>query len=718
MTVTSPRVNAVLSVARAAEEGDYAVELSVSGDVPGVADRTAVATLSRAAARDLASDEAICQCLDQGSSPAQRMSAGKKLFDAVFPDDVASVWETLPPIADAGHWVRVRLDVQPPELAALPWELLSTGSEWLSLHRNISVWRGPAPKPATDPGQGPLRVLVVVCNPADQELLAEQEIARIADALAGQVGRQHVEILDGPGRPALIAEIDRFHPHVLHFIGHGMPGADRDTELAFNWVPPPGRQAGAVPCQCQAAAPATRWELASKDVGQLTDWAPSLVVMTACRTAPRQAAAGDPPTPSGGLVQAFLSAGTRAVVSMQADIQSKNVVPFSAALYRGLACSAPLEEAVALARRQIFREDDMGTTGDWALPVLTANTDPADVLRISFPTAEEAISGLGHRSEYSRLRMFVDQSVERRGAMHTFEPLLYLDKDDSRRLLVIEGNAPSNKKPGKTWFTYWCLLHCFLRGHQVTYVDLQKPVPYPESSADRDRKVASKQWLDAIRCIREACLSEDQLEPLAERAFDGFNTDLNALVSGLVKVGGSATPPVGPVPDQWLPFSEDQRNSQERARRICASFLSALQDSAGGRVHVIALDNAAKILDDDFSKVIYPALIRPVAEHKYPAIRIVLVTSDGWTGTRLPREDRELWTGLALKGFQLCQFMRLARDYCLRRGIDLAARPEVEELFRVMMTIISAEAPGQGVPVSVFESIFNGFLEPYGIGQP
>jgi hypothetical protein len=198
-------VNAVLSVTEAEGRDDYTVRLSVSRqDVPDPADQTASAALPRAAAGELVSDEAVCRCFGQGATQQKRMEAGQKLFDTVFRDDVAALWATLPPIADAGHRLRVRLDVQPTELAALPWELLSSGGQWAFLRRHVSLWRGPAPQPtAVEPDRGPLRILVVVCNPADHHLLSDQEIAKILGALESRLGHQHVEILDGPSRTTL-----------------------------------------------------------------------------------------------------------------------------------------------------------------------------------------------------------------------------------------------------------------------------------------------------------------------------------------------------------------------------------------------------------------------------------------------------------------------------------------------------------------------------------
>ena len=148
--------------------------------------------------------------------------------------------------------------------------------------------------------------------------------------------------------------------------------------------------------------------------------------------------------------------------------------------------SVPLDEIVAHARRQLYRE--VGDTGEWALPVLAARTDPADVLRISFAPTTASISCVSDRHEYARLRGFVDQFTERRNAWWALDP--QAEQADLRPVLVVGGRLVDGLRPGKTWLTYWCLFTCFLRGHRVSYVDLAKALRYREP---RRRDSASQQ---------------------------------------------------------------------------------------------------------------------------------------------------------------------------------------------------------------------------------
>ena len=104
---------------------------------------------------------------------------------------------------------------------------------------------------------------------------------------------------------------------------------------------------------------------------------------------------------------------------------------------------------------------------------------------------------------------------------------------------------------------------------------------------------------------------------------------------------------------------------------MCSEFLTALREASGGRPHVIALDHANSIIAEAFDAVVYPELIRPVAEDKRSEIRLVLVAPDDWLETRHPPADQgRMLASVHLEGFKPDQFMRLARDYCQRRGFD------------------------------------------------
>jgi len=105
------------------------------------------------------------------------------LFNAIFPGPIAAVYRSSLGRARAqGRGLRVRLRMEPSELAELPWEYLCDGEEdcFLALSAETPLVRHvPMPRPSRPIAvRPPLRVLVVLCSPTDVlPLDAEQERA-------------------------------------------------------------------------------------------------------------------------------------------------------------------------------------------------------------------------------------------------------------------------------------------------------------------------------------------------------------------------------------------------------------------------------------------------------------------------------------------------------------------------------------------------------------
>ncbi|WP_203930527.1 CHAT domain-containing protein [Virgisporangium ochraceum] len=618
-----------------------------------------------------------------GTDTADRRAMGERLFMATFRGEVARRWSVERAAATPAHPVRVRLDVASPVLRALPWELVREGTQWL-YRRDELIWsRGPmrGPEPAPPAEHGPLRVLVVVCSPDDPQFRADDEIAHIEAALAGINGLAHTEVLDGPSRYRLAETIDDLRPHVLHVIGHGMPRPGTGgAALHFNWMRP-NRHPVDHP---------EPWELMAEHVDELSmKWKPRLVVLNACRTA------GDPMEVIGGLAAAFLDSGVRAVVSMQADIDSPAAVIFSSALYRAIADSCRIDKAVALARRAIALQ--VADTDCWALPVLDLTHPPGCVLPRSFVADPHLVADVRARRGYADLRRFLDRSTERRTAWWTLDPPMEPEpvREPGRSLLVIGGSADPKTRSGKTWLVYWSLLACFLRGNRVTYVDLSSPVAYGDPTR---RAVAGgvKDWTTALRMIRDACQDPRQPEPLPCKAFYGFNAVLNALLRG-------AAPPTAdigePVRDEGLGFDDDVSRPDGRKAEIFATFFDALAAVSPDRLHVIALDNVHRIMEGAFDDVFYPLFLGPVAARRHRGLRVVVTGQNEWLDNHLPSGDHHLCQRIEVGGFAAGDYMRLARDYCRRNGL---AFERLEILFQKIQELLYG---GGYAPVTSFDEI-------------
>jgi hypothetical protein len=622
-----------------------------------------------------------------GASEADREAVGDRLFAALAGGSVGELWGNVRSSGSALAPLRVCLEIEPQPLRALPWELLRQDHAWLFRDAKLLWSRGN--HTAGGAGErGPLRVLLVVCNPADHKVMADEEVAVVGAALGSAPGRGHVQVLDGPSLTQLSVELERLRPHVLHFIGHGMPAVPGDTAgIPFNWIP------SGLPDGAPVPRP---WMLSSTAVVDLLGtWQPPLVVLNACRST------ADPMDRLGGLSEAFLAAGAGMVVSMQADVQSTAATSFVKVFYRKLWID-PVDKAVADGRRELYQKYQ--NAGDWALPVLHTRLDPASALKIRFTPTEESIRKLCGMKGFVDLKLFLDRAAQRRDAWWALDPLDQGDQGGMRSLLVVTGRS------GKTWFTLSCLLTCFLRGHRITYVNLAQKLKHPDPGYT-DREVQSKDWLDLLRTIREACVDPKQPEPLPESAFFGFNNLLNSLLAGnppldagmanAAAVGGGSD---GSGADQWRRFNDNAVRAEDRRARIFRAFLDALKDASGDRTHVLALDQAENVIGDSFRDVVYPQLIEPVAGGREPPIKLILVAHPEWIDEWLPSEDKGLWDpSVTLVDFEKREFIRLANEYCKRVGLDYGSH---ERLFLEAEKKLKAD----GVPVKLFAKI-NSMIE-------
>ncbi|MGY1582021.1 CHAT domain-containing protein [Streptomyces sp. MN13] len=652
------------------------VSLRVEGIGPGPA-REATEDFDLAAA--VQRTEGLREALLAGASDQERREAGDCLFKLLTPGPVGPLWHEAQACGTDQEPLRVCLEIEVEDLHSMPWELLRDQGTWLFHHpRMLSSRRHTAARsePNTDGHQspsvelGPLRVLVVVCNPNDRHQLADAEIARCGATLGMRHGRAHLQVLDGPSHENLFDEVRTWRPHILHFIGHGMPAVPgAPAKLPFNWA-----------TQQQSLPDAEeQWSLTSEDVTELLDeWQPRLVVLNACRTA------ADTVDRLGGLARAFLEAGVGAVVSMQADIDSPASVVFARALYAVLTQDGAVDQAVHAARRQL--RDKYGDKGWWALPVLTTRHGPEAALAIRPKPTEQAIARLCRHALYSELDLFVDRADERRVA---WRALGVTEQPADRQVLVVSGHSQTGcRHTGKTWLTRSCLLSCFVHGHRITYVDLAGRIP---TGTAAEPGPEHKDWLDLLRAIRAACMDDSQPEPLPPDAFSTFNVTLNALVEGIAPVTAEAQEL---VTDQWKPFNEQVGQADQRRKRIFGAFLDALRKASPERVHVLALDHAEFLLPTSCRNVVHPELIGPIARDTESPLRLILVATEDWISGALPAEDSTLWKKkpLRLGDFKIDEFMRLAEEYCERAGLDFSlAKPLLEKAYEY-----------QAAPVDVF----------------
>jgi hypothetical protein len=293
---------------------------------------------------------------------------GGAMFDALFTGDLRSSFDVSRHKAlAAGKGLRIKLRIQAPEVATLPWEYLydARTGEYLSLSKYSPIVRylelaSPVTPIEVEP---PLRLLAMVASPEDLPALnAERERLRVDTALADLTGAGLIEvgwILDGNWR-TLQRRLDEERWHLFHFSGHGRFDAARD-EGTVSLVDEHG-----------GSAPFSATQLARMLADQP---ALRLVVLNAC-----EGARGGSRDIFSGTASILVRRGIPAVLAMQYEIGDAAAVEFARTFYESLARGTPIDAAVAAARKAISFA--RGDSFEWGTPVLTTRAPDGVLFRL------------------------------------------------------------------------------------------------------------------------------------------------------------------------------------------------------------------------------------------------------------------------------------------------------------------------------------------------
>jgi DNA-binding beta-propeller fold protein YncE len=297
---------------------------------------------------------------------------GRKLFDFVFPPELrALLVASRQRAVQEGESLRVRLRVDPPELAALPWEFIYDPSrdDYLCLSaplvRYIDVLEPRRPMTVTPP----LRILAMIAQPGELDPLdVERERRRLTEAVAGlqAAGRVELHWVRDQTWWDLQAALDEGDRHVFHFIGHGAFDA-RIGEGVLGLTAEDGRV----------------HRLAASDLGLMLEANRSLrlVVLNSCDTA--RASAVDRFSSTAAVL---MRRGVPAVVAMQYEITDTAAIAFARGFYNALAVRLPVDEAVTRARRAI--KFSRPHTLEWATPVLYLRAPTGELFDLAEPDAD------------------------------------------------------------------------------------------------------------------------------------------------------------------------------------------------------------------------------------------------------------------------------------------------------------------------------------------
>jgi CHAT domain len=281
---------------------------------------------------------------------------GRRLFDALVADAVRETFRRSQDRARAaGKGLRLRLRIEDPALAALPWEYLYDPSEgeYVCLQSDTPLVRYLELEQPAEPLviQPPLSVLGVVASPSDRPPLdVQREIQRVEAATASlrDTGLLRLTWLETPTWRSLQRAMRHGPYHVFHFVGHGgFDATQGEGVVAF------------------ADDDGTSALLTATQLGRLlADHRPlRLAVLNSCL-----GARGSGRDVFSSTASILVRRGVPAVIAMQYEISDRAAIEFARSLYEAVADGTPVDAAVAEARKAI----SFASAGsvEWGTPVL------------------------------------------------------------------------------------------------------------------------------------------------------------------------------------------------------------------------------------------------------------------------------------------------------------------------------------------------------------
>jgi tetratricopeptide (TPR) repeat protein len=342
-----------------------------------------------AQARQLMNNPLLSLLQGDRSSPIDRLSAhptsadlaqsshslvalGQTLYSAIFQGTLRDSWVTAQGIAQhRGEALRLRLGLKGTQLPRLPWEVLyssdipaervqsnlplATGTHVIfSRYQPGARLVGDGAPLTTEPDQ-PLRILMVISAPTDQERLElQREVNQLQQELKQTIADTSADIqltiLSQPGREQLTQALEQGQFQVLHYAGHSDLGVAGGSLYLVN------DRTGLT-------------EILSGDdlAGLLVNNGIRLAVFNSCRGA--YTAAEPKGDRDRNLAEALVSRGIPAVLAMAEQIPDNVALTLTWLFYRNLKQGYPIDLSLSRARQGLISAYGSNQLY-WALPIL------------------------------------------------------------------------------------------------------------------------------------------------------------------------------------------------------------------------------------------------------------------------------------------------------------------------------------------------------------
>jgi len=281
---------------------------------------------------------------------------GKMLYEKVFSGEMGRHFnERLEEVKNNGSGLRIslRCDEGVPEIAALPWEYLYNGNEFLITRRNVLISRLPPEIRKTEfpPLESVLRMLVIISGPEDPKVPPlntekEQEIILEAVDRLQRDQKMKVDFAEDATFDNIQGYLNERDYQIVHFTGHGawqegkgyllFETEERKTSLIDNET------------------------LANL----LSDRGIRLVVLSSCKSAK-----GSNKKAFADLASMLSKRGIPAVVAMQYSVLDDVATKFAYTFYRTLTGGRPVDLSLKEARLMMKSSEESNGL-DFATPVL------------------------------------------------------------------------------------------------------------------------------------------------------------------------------------------------------------------------------------------------------------------------------------------------------------------------------------------------------------
>lgn len=257
---------------------------------------------------------------------------------------------------NANKSIRIRLNIESPEISAYPWETLYLDNKYIATSVKTTLTRFLGPKQLDKMNFGkPLKVLIIGSNPSKLGLAAvqvEREIENIVEALRDEInsGIIKFDLVRIGEVPRIIEYLNNDQYNVIHFIGHGVYKDGR------GYLVLEGREGKSLPYDHER-------------IGELFQNQNSigLIVLNAC-----QGAMLSTNKAFTGLASELIKIGIPSVIAMRYSITNKTANLFSQEFYKNL-LKIPIDENIQKVRHRILVDPETAPK-DFITPILFMNS--------------------------------------------------------------------------------------------------------------------------------------------------------------------------------------------------------------------------------------------------------------------------------------------------------------------------------------------------------